>query len=88
MITVAEREKMAKLLLTINYEDVIDKIKSLLNDASNKARADYVKQYNKELDEADARIEKGEFYTGEEANALLAKWQNEKLDGIKKSVRS
>jgi hypothetical protein len=84
MTTIAEREKIAKLVLTINDESVINKIKSLLTSESKTAREKYIKQYNKEVDEADARIEKGEFYTGEQANALLAKWQKEVLAGIKK----
>jgi hypothetical protein len=84
MTTIAERKKIAKLVLTINDESVINKIKSLLTLESKTAREKYIKQYNKEVDEADARIEKGEFYTGEQANALLAKWQKEVLTGIKK----
>jgi flagellar biosynthesis chaperone FliJ len=84
MTTIAERKKIAKLVLTINDERVINKIKSLLTSESKTAREKYIKQYNKEIDEADKRIEKGEFYTGKQANALLAKWQKEVLAGIKK----
>lgn len=75
---------MAKLILAIDNDTVINKIKSLLSSASKNAKEKYVEQYNKEIDEADARIEKGEFYTGEQANALLAKWQKEVLAGIKR----
>jgi hypothetical protein len=84
MTTIAERKKIAKLVLTINDDAVINKIKCLLDVESKTARENYIKQYNKEIDEADKRIEKGEFYTGEQANALLAKWQKEVLAGIKK----
>ena len=88
MTTIAEREKMAKFLLTINDEEVINKIKWLLTEASNKARADYIEQYNKDIDEAVARIENGEFYTEEQANDLLAKWQKEVLAGTRKPGRT
>ncbi|MCF6308319.1 MAG: hypothetical protein L3J09_10210 [Flavobacteriaceae bacterium] len=33
-----------------------------------------VEQYNKELDEAEARIENGEFYTQEEVEKMMEKW--------------
>ena len=33
-----------------------------------------IEQYNKELDEADARIDKGEFYTNEEVVEMSKKW--------------
>lgn len=84
MTTIAERKKIAKLVLTISDDEVINRIKSMLTSASKSAKEKYIEQYNKEIDEADARIEKGEFYTGEQANALLAKWQKEVLAGIKR----
>ncbi len=84
MTTIAERKKIAKLVLTINDESVITKIKSLLTAESKTAREKYIEQYNKEIDEAVARIESGKFYTEKQANALLAKWQKEVLAGMKK----
>jgi|GEM_PF-3061921 hypothetical protein len=84
MTTIAERRRIAKLVLTINNETVIDKIKSLLAIESKTAKENHIKKYNKEISEAEERIEKGEFYTAEQANVLLAKWQKEVLSGIKK----
>lgn len=33
-----------------------------------------IEQYNKEVDEAIARVENGEFYTQEEAEKIMDKW--------------
>jgi predicted transcriptional regulator len=33
-----------------------------------------IKQYNKEIDEAEARVENGEFYTQEEVEKMMEKW--------------
>ncbi len=33
-----------------------------------------IEQYNKEIDEANARIDNGEFYTQEEAEKIMDKW--------------
>ncbi len=33
-----------------------------------------IEQYNKEIDEANARIDNGEFYTQEEAEKIMEKW--------------
>lgn len=84
MTTIAERKKIAKMVLTIKDDNVINKIKCLLDVESKTARAKYIKQYNKEIDEAIARIESGKYYTEKQANALLAKWQKEVLSGIKR----
>lgn len=64
-------------------EYTFDKVIAGLTIESKTAMENYIKQYNKEIDEADERIEKGEFYTGKEANALLSKWQKEVLAGTK-----
>jgi len=33
-----------------------------------------IEQYNKEIDEANVRIDNGEFYTQEEAEKIMDKW--------------
>lgn len=33
-----------------------------------------LEQYNKELDEAEARVENGKFYTQEEVEKMMEKW--------------
>jgi len=57
--------------------------------AHDKLRREFIKQYNKELDEAEKRINSGKFYTEEQANAMLAEWQkkvlNERLNDYNKN---
>ena len=84
MTTIAERKKIAKLVMTIPDEGVINKIKALLTAASKKAKEKYIEQYNKEIDEAVEEMDKGEFYTQEQVNTFFAKWQKEKLSGVRK----
>ncbi len=52
---------------------LLEMVKNFLNVESNTKRISK-KQYNKELDEAVARIENGEFVTHEEAMMELNKW--------------
>ena len=84
MTSIAERKKIAKLVMTIADEGVIDKIKTLLTAASRKAKEKYIEQYNKEINEAVEEMDKGEFYTQEQVNAFFAEWQKEKLSGVRK----
>jgi hypothetical protein len=71
MITVAERKKIAKLVLTTHDDTVIEKIKSLVF-SSAKAHETAVKKYNKEIDEAVKQIKAGKYFTQDEADTLLA----------------
>lgn len=73
MITATERKKIAKLVLTSENGNMLDKIKSLISD-ENKT---FIKQYNKEVDKAVERVKSGKFYSQEEADKLLAAWENE-----------
>ena len=74
MTTITEREKIAKLVLTTGDDAILDKIKALIS-SSAKAKANYLKKYNKEIDEAVARIKKGKFLTHEQVEALLEQWE-------------
>ena len=76
MITVAERKKIAKLVLTTHDDTVIEKIKSLVF-SSAKAQETAVKKYNKEIDEAVKQIKAGKYFTQDEADTLLAEWEKE-----------
>jgi len=38
------------------------------------SREEFIVQYNKEMDEAEARIEAGEFYMQEEVEEMAKKW--------------
>jgi len=84
MTTIAERKKIAKLVLTINDDAVIKKIKYFLTSASKSAKEKYIEQYNKDIDAAVKRMDNGEYYTHEEVNKMLVKWQKEISVGIKK----
>jgi hypothetical protein len=48
--------------------------------ALEKAKKDFIKKCNKELEEAEKRINSGKFYTEEQANTMLAEWQKKVLD--------
>ena len=74
MITVAERKKIAKLVLTTHDNTVIEKIKLLVFPGA-KARETAVKKYNKEIDEAVKQIRAGKYFTQDEADTLLAEWE-------------
>jgi len=60
------------LLTAEQKASVISLIKSfLINDKNVRISK---KQYNKEIDEAEKRIAKGEFYTEEQVEKILANW--------------
>ena len=61
MITVAERKKLAKLVLTNQDTTVIEKIKSLVPPRT-KANEFVVKNYNKDIDEADILLAEWEIF--------------------------
>jgi len=73
MITVAERKKIAKLVLTTHDTDIIEKIKSLIFPKA-KANSTAIKKYNKEIDEAVQQIKEGKYFTQDEADTLLEEW--------------
>ena len=61
-------------LLTIKQQALLlDMVKNILNVAATEKRIS-VKQYNKELDEAESRIAKGKYKTHEQAQKVLSKW--------------
>ena len=61
-------------LLTIKQQELLlDMVKNILNVAATEKRISR-KQYNKELDEAEARIDKGKYTTHEQAIKKLSKW--------------
>ena len=61
-------------LLTIKQQELLlDMVKNILNVAATEKRVS-IKQYNKEIDEAEARIVKGKYTTHEQAQKVLSKW--------------
>ena len=54
-------------------ESVFDKLEQLLNE-KKETKAISLEQYNVELNEANLRIENGDFYSNEEAEKIASKW--------------
>lgn len=63
--------KFIEQIFTVE-EEVFEKLEAVLK-AQNKDRVS-IAQYNAEIDEADERISKGEFYNEEEVEKLAEKW--------------
>tara|TARA_Y100001972_G_scaffold123992_1_gene172186 strand:- start:873 stop:1103 length:231 start_codon:yes stop_codon:yes gene_type:complete len=63
-------------ILSIGNEKVIEKLEAVLKKEQQKEdnKRVSIEQYNRELDEADAEIDKGEFYTQEEVEKMSRKW--------------
>ena len=76
MITIADRKKIARLILTTNDNKIIEKIKALIFPAT-KPKESYLKKYNKEIDEAVEQIRGGKYFTQEQADSLLSEWEKE-----------
>ena len=54
-------------------ESVFDRLEEFLN-SDNGATSINIEQYNSEVDEANSRIDSGEFYTNEEIENKVAQW--------------
>lgn len=54
-------------------ENLLDKLELLLA-SKETSKTINLKQYNNELNQADLRIEKGEFYTVEEVRKITSQW--------------
>ena len=63
-------------ILSIGNEKVIEKLETLLKKEQEKEGNNRVsiEQYNRELEEADSEIDRGEFYTQEEVEKMSKKW--------------
>ena len=76
----SEKTALIKVLENINDESLIRAIQSLIEYAS-KRDEEYlgttVDQYNDELDEADAQIEKGKFIVHDVAIKKIKGWRSE-----------
>lgn len=66
--------KFIQKLLKVE-EDVFTKLEAQLDEFLSK-RAD-LEQYNKELEEANHRIDKGEFFNQDEVEILVREWQRD-----------
>ena len=75
MTTITQRKKIAELVLTTNDESILDKIKVFLSLKAKTTKENFVKKYNKEIDEAVERVRKGKFITHKRAVLLLEEWE-------------
>jgi predicted transcriptional regulator len=63
-------------LKTVENPVLIEAIKNILKYRTKKAQSERIsiEQYNKEINEAIARVENGEFYTQEEVEKMSEDW--------------
>ncbi len=77
-----ELNKYFSLLTPIQQKAVLGLLKSLVKPETDCQRIS-IEQYNKEIDEAMARVEAGEFYTQEEVEKESASWWKGKAGSIR-----
>lgn len=72
----ADIKWISKELKTVKDETLIEAFKNMLKYRTKKIQSERIsiEQYNKEIDEANTRIDNGEFYTQEEAEKIMDKW--------------
>jgi len=72
----ADIKWISKELKTVKDETLIEAFKNMLKYRTKKNQSERIsiEQYNKEIDEANTRIDNGEFYTQEEAEKIMDKW--------------
>lgn len=54
-------------------ENVFEKLEQLLN-TNKETKSISLEQYNTELNQADLRIEKGDFYSNEDVEKMTSQW--------------
>lgn len=62
------------LLESDQKKSILTVIKSFLKSKEDVPKRLTIEEYNKELDEAEARMDAGEFYTMEEVEEMAKKW--------------
>ncbi len=71
----AEIKWIQKELDNVKDETLLEAIKNILKYRKKvSSERISIEQYNKEVNEAIARVENGEFYTQEEAEKIMDKW--------------
>ena len=72
----ADIKWISKELKTVKDETLIEAFKNMLKYRTKKAESERIsiEQYNKEIDESIAQIERGEFYTQEEVEKMAKEW--------------
>lgn len=76
MAKVLERELFQYILQLDEMEkkSVLQMLKAFARDRKRKPARISIEQYNREIDEAVARVEAGEFYTHEEVERIAKEW--------------
>ncbi len=76
MAKALERELLEYILQLDEAEkkSVLQMLKTFLKGRGKKLPPISIEQYNKEIDEAIARVEAGEYYTHEEAERMAKDW--------------
>lgn len=72
----ADIKWISQELKTVKDATLLNAIKNILKYRVKETQSDSVsiEQYNKEVNQAIARVENGEFYTQEEAEKIMDKW--------------
>jgi len=66
---------MAELVLTIQDEALLEKVKVLILSKAKSPKGTFIRKYNKEIEEAVLRVKSGNFVSGQDADAILAAWE-------------
>ena len=69
----ARKYQFIQKLSDVN-EALFEQLENLLKKGTENTNRISIEQYNKELDEANARIDNGEFYTQEEVEKMAKEW--------------
>lgn len=76
MASILEKELFGYILQLDEAEkkSVLQMLKTFLKSRNKKVSRISIEQYNKEIDDAIARVEAGEFYTQEEVEKMSKEW--------------
>jgi len=76
MAKVSDRELFQYILqlYEADKKSVLQMLKTFLKGRELKARGITIDQYNKEINDAIARVEAGEFYTHEDVESMAKEW--------------
>lgn len=71
----AERARIIKELEQINDISLLRALKYMIHYALKNEGHITIEQYNRELDEAEGRVKKGEFYTQDKVEEMSKEWK-------------
>jgi len=72
----ARKYEFIQKLFNVN-EVLFEQLEDLLRKGTKEPKRISIEQYNKELDEAIAQIDKGEFYTHQEVKERIKQWKEQ-----------